>query len=76
MQALWSQNQDTAAQVGRLWSISSLHVGPDQPDPTPNPIPNPKHIHFGGSKSAGAATRLRRVFGWRFPGKHTGRPKS
>ena len=31
-------------QVGttrRVWSISTLHVGPDKPDPRPNPKPNP-----------------------------------
>ena len=27
--------------AGRFWSISILHVGPDQPDPRPNPSPTP-----------------------------------
>ena len=27
--------------AGRVWSISTLHVGPDQPDPRPNPNANP-----------------------------------
>ena len=36
MQDWWAQNfvQDAC-------SISTLHVGPDQPDPRPNPNPNP-----------------------------------
>ena len=62
-----------------MWSISTLHVGPDQPDPrpipNPNPNPNPKTDPLGGSRSAGAATRLRRVFWWRFS-KKLRRPES
>ena len=57
---------------GRAWSISTLGFGPDQPDPRRNltlltltlPLPNPNPL--GGSRSAGAATRLRRVFRWCF----------
>ena len=37
-----------------LWSISTLHVGPDQPDPkrNPNPNPTPTPNSLGGSRSA------------------------
>ena len=52
--------------AGRVWLISTLHVGPDQPDPNP----------LGGSGSAGAATRLRRVFWWRFSKKTPGGRKA
>ena len=35
--------------AGRVWSISTLHVGPDQPDPRPIPHPNPNlNLNFGG----------------------------
>ena len=45
--------------AGRVWSISTLHVRPDHADRRPNPNP------LGGSRSAGAVTRLR----WRFSKK-------
>ena len=53
--------------AGRVSSISTLHVDPDQPNPRPDPNPNPNPS--GGSRSAGAVTRLRRVFWWRFSNK-------
>ena len=34
--------------AGRLCSISTLHVGLDQPDPRPNPNPNPNLTPVGG----------------------------
>ena len=37
----------------------------DQPHPRPDRMPNPNPM--GGSMSAGAVRRLRRVFWWRFP---------
>ena len=40
--------------AGRVWSISTLHVGPDQPDPRPNPNLNPNPNTLGGSRSAGS----------------------
>ena len=59
--------------AGRAWSVSTLHVGPDQPDirPHPNPIPNhnPNPNPLGGSRSAGAVTRFRLVFGCRLSKK-------
>ena len=52
-----------------FWSVSILHVGPDQPHPTPNPNSNPNanpNANFaGGSRSAAAIARLRRAFRWR-----------
>lgn len=39
--------------IGRLWSISILHVGSDQHGPTSNPNPSP----LGGSRLAGAVSR-------------------
>ena len=64
--------------AGLVPSGSTLHVGPDQPDPRsiPNPNPNPSPIPLGGSWSVGAVTRLRRVLGWRFPKKHPGGRKA
>ena len=59
---------------GRVSSISTLHVGPGQPDPTSNPSPNPKPS--GGSRSTGAVTRPRRVFRWRFSEKKPGGRKT
>ena len=53
--------------AGPVLSIATLHVGPDQPDSRPHPNPNPNPL--GASRSAGAVTRLRRVFGWRFSEK-------
>ena len=38
--------------AGCLWSISTMHVGPDQPDPRPNPNPNLNPNPLGGSKLA------------------------
>ena len=57
--------------VGRVSSISTLHVDTDQlnPRPHPNPNPKPKPHPLGGSRSAGAITRPRRLFGWQFPPK-------
>ena len=73
--------------AGRMMAISTLNVGPDQPEPkpnpnlspnpnsNPNPNPNPKP-NLGGSRSAGAATRLRRVFRWRKTKKAQGGRKA
>ena len=55
--------------AGGVWSISALHVGPDQPDLRRNPNPNPNFDPLGGSRSTGAVTRLHRVFWWRFSKK-------
>ena len=54
--------------AGRESSFSTLHVDPDQrntmPDPRPNPDPhpNPNANPLASSRSAGAVTRLCRVF--------------
>ena len=50
-----------------VWPISIFHVGPHKPDRKPNSNPNPNPL--GGSRSAGAVARLRRVFWWRFSKK-------
>ena len=54
----------TALCSGRARSESTLHVGQDQPNPrlTLSPIPdlNLNRNFFGGSRSAGAVTRLHR----------------
>ena len=63
--------------AGRVWSISTLHAGPDQPvsslqfgpdqPDTPNPNPNP-NLWGGvrGQMGQSRVTRLRRVFWSRF----------
>ena len=48
---------------GRWWSISTLHVGRDQPDHRPNPDPN---INLLGGSRLGLRQRGSRVFWWRF----------
>ena len=53
--------------AGRVSSISTSHVGPDQPDPRSDL--NPKSNPLGGSGSVEAIPRLRRVFWWRFSKK-------
>ena len=61
--------------AGRVWSITTMRVGPDQPDPRPNPNQNANPL--GGSRSAGAATRLRtRAFWWRLKKKLSGGRKA
>ena len=62
--------------AGRVWSIKTLHAGRDHPYPRPNPNANPNPNPLGGSRLAGAVTRLRRVFWWRFPPNNSKRPKS
>ena len=60
---------------GGVSSISTLRVRPDQPEPRANPNPHPNLNPLGGSRLAGAVTRFRHVFRWRFPKKTSGRPK-
>ena len=56
---------------GRASSISTLHVNPDQPNPTPGLTLTLTLIPtlLGGSRSAGAVTRLHRAFWSRFSKK-------
>ena len=61
---------------GCVSSISTSHVDPDQRNPRPNHInPNPKPLG-GGSRSAGAVTRLRRALWRRFSIKTSGGRKT
>lgn len=55
--------------AGRVKSISTLHVGPDQPDLGRNPSPNPDPNPLGASRSAGAVARLRCMLWWRLSKK-------
>ena len=60
-----------------MWSFSTLHVGPDQPDPRPDPITLTLTRRFGGLEigTGNHAARLRRVFGGVFAKNKTVGPK-
>lgn len=50
-----------------MWSISILHVNPEQPDPRPYPNPNPDPNPLRGSGSAGQPHGSAACFGRDFP---------
>ena len=70
--------------AGGVWSISTLHVGPDQldlrrnpnPKPNPNPNPDPNPNLLWSSRSARAVTRLGDVFPKNNPGGPIDQPRS
>ena len=54
--------------TGREWSISILHIGPDQPDPRPKPNPKGTRGRMGQGQARGSAACFGGVFPKKIPG--------